>query len=84
MSTSRFHGDEPHNLGRATVVARTEEALKLEIPEVGDDAEWVPKSTLHDDSELDGDAMPGEDGQLVVKAWLAVKRGWAERDEYEW
>jgi hypothetical protein len=39
-----------------------------------DEPTWVPKSALHDDSEV---WKPDQDpGDLVVHEWLAEKRGW--------
>jgi hypothetical protein len=34
---------------------------------------WVPKSVIHDDSEVYKD---GTEGTLVVKDWYAEKEGW--------
>jgi hypothetical protein len=36
---------------------------------------WVPKSQLHDDSEV---FEVGGEGKLVVTRWLADQKGWAD------
>jgi len=36
---------------------------------------WVPKSVLHDDSEVYG---KGHEGKLVVQRWFGEKEGWDE------
>lgn len=36
-------------------------------------SEWIPKSQIHDDSDL---WKEGQDGDLVVKSWLAEQKGW--------
>jgi hypothetical protein len=36
--------------------------------------EWVPKSVIHDDSEV---YEEGGEGTLVVEDWFARKKGWA-------
>lgn len=34
---------------------------------------WIPKSVVHDDSEV---WKEGQEGDLVVKLWFAEKKGW--------
>lgn len=34
---------------------------------------WIPKSVIHDDSEV---YEEGHAGKLVVKRWWAEQRGW--------
>lgn len=36
--------------------------------------EWVPKSQIHDDSEV---YREGDDGRLVITRWIAEQKGWA-------
>lgn len=36
---------------------------------------WIPKSALHDDSEV-YDPKEESRGRLIVKGWFARKRGW--------
>jgi hypothetical protein len=39
-----------------------------------DEPEWIPKSGIHDDSEV---WKVGQDtGTLVVETWVAEKKGW--------
>lgn len=39
----------------------------------------VPKSVIHDDSEV---WKKGQEGKLVVQLWFAVKEGWTDGDSY--
>ena len=34
---------------------------------------WIPKSQIHDDSEV---YKPGTSGKLIVSFWYARKQGW--------
>jgi hypothetical protein len=63
---------EPVSLGTATVKRETPKALLVEVE--GEEM-WVPKSVIHEDSEV----WQGEqdDGELVVKRWWAEKEGQA-------
>jgi hypothetical protein len=36
---------------------------------------WIPKSAIHDDSEV-FNAEENREGLLVVKSWFAKKEGW--------
>jgi len=54
----------------ATAYRETEKALLVKL-ETGDE-KWVPKSVIHDDSEV---YAKGHSGKLVVKGW------WAEKEE---
>lgn len=36
-------------------------------------SEWIPKSQIHDDS---GVWEKDQEGDLVVKGWLAEQKGW--------
>ena len=49
--------------------AGTEKAVLLEV---GPDKYWIPKSVIHDDSDI---WKEGESGVLKVKAWWATKNG---------
>lgn len=61
------------NLGACKVLAATEKALKVQL-EVEDAPRWVPKSQIHDDSEV-FDANHNDEGDLVVTQWFAEKEG---------
>lgn len=57
-----------------TVIRSTEVGVLMLID---NDEVWVPKSGIHDDSEVWIDTDDGEGpGVLIVKDWLAEKRGW--------
>lgn len=62
------------DLGHASVMQETDEALRLLVPEIDMEPIWIPKSGIHDDSEA---WKEDQEGTLVVKDWLAEKRGWA-------
>jgi hypothetical protein len=62
-----FHVDE--------VLAETDAAIKVEIE--GEEV-WVPKSQIHDDSEVYSRASGEGGGMLVVTGWWARKAGLAE------
>jgi hypothetical protein len=68
MDTS---GDEPVVVGDAEPIREKEKALLLNIEGV---ERWVPKSVIHDDSEVW--EMGQKTGSLVVKRWFAAKNGW--------
>jgi hypothetical protein len=53
--------------------AETDKAILVVGDEVPDGKVWVPKSQVHDDSEVFED---GTEGTLIVKAWFAEQRGW--------
>lgn len=57
-----------------TVLAEADKALLIDIPDANDEV-WVPKSAIHDDSEVFDNGDNGE-GMLVVKAWFARQQGW--------
>ena len=69
-------GREPASLGRCTVVACTEKGLKVDPFEPpGAEPYWVPRSVVHEDSDLPGDAVEEDDGELFVFQWWADKEG---------
>jgi hypothetical protein len=44
---------------------------------VGEEEVWVPKSQIHDDSEVFGSKEGlNNEGTLIVRAWLAEKNNW--------
>ncbi len=53
---------------KVTVIRETEAALLLRID--GDD-HWIPKSHIHDDSEVYKD---GTEGELIVSEWIATQK----------
>jgi len=59
------------SLGEGKVLRGTELALLVEL-ETGETV-WIPKSVIHDDSEVyDEDSAEGE---VVVQEWWAKKEG---------
>jgi hypothetical protein len=52
-------------------VGETENAIHVAFP--GRDTAWIPKSQLHDDSEV---YEKGTDGKLVITLWIAREKGW--------
>lgn len=65
--------NEPVSLGEVvSVVRETDKALCVELD--GGVEQWVPKSVIHDDSEVWNAETTGE---LIVKYWWAEKNGLA-------
>ena len=56
------------------VTAKRETAMALLCEIERDDLRWVPKSCIHDDSEV---FKEGDEGELAVKSWWAEKEGLA-------
>ncbi len=63
------------NLGQARVIFGTDKALRVQL-ESEDDPRWIPKSQIHDDSEV-YDNKDNATGDLVVTRWFADKEGLA-------
>ena len=64
--------DETVTLGQVLCKVETEKAILCIIE--GDEI-WIPKSQVHDDSEV---YKKGDEGKLVVTKWFATKQGWEE------
>ena len=60
------------SMGKARVIGSSEKALRVKC-EHG--TMWIPRSAIHDDSEV-FDALNNASGELVVEARLAAKEGW--------
>ena len=56
----------------ATVVAESEKAICVSASDL-DEETWIPKSQIHDDSEV---WKNGQEGDLIVTDWWARKQGW--------
>lgn len=39
---------------------------------------WVPKSQIHEDSEVYKPSGPNSYGRLIVTQWLANEKGWSD------
>lgn len=66
-------GREPFFVGSGRVVNETAKAIRVELDGRADKP-WIPKSAIHDDSEVYG-GEDGQDGELVVERWFAEKEG---------
>lgn len=70
-------GSEPFEYPENVFVKRaTDKALLLDLGEDGGEI-WIPKSVVHDDSEV-YDASEHNAGKLVVFKWFARKQEWAD------
>lgn len=58
------------DIGDAITIRTTEKAILVRLVDHEDRELWVPKSQIHDDSEVYGD---GHEGVLVVSEWFAKK-----------
>lgn len=67
---------EPQPLGEAVCCAETPKAIQVLLIDDGEDKLWIPKSVVHDDSEVYGLASDRNEGQLVVQKWWAEKEGY--------
>ena len=61
------------DLGNGEVKAATEGALLIKL-DSGDEV-WIPRSVIHEASELPEDADEGDGGEISVKTWWADKEG---------
>lgn len=77
-------GREPFVVGSGEKLRETDKAILVDLrgkpDEFGGTSShemWVPKSVLHDDSEIYGSEIDsgGKDGKLVVFSWWAAKQG---------
>ena len=62
--------DAKVSLGAGRAIKETEKAVLIETKEHAE--LWVPKSQIHDDSEV---FEEGTSGRVVVRAWWARKEG---------
>lgn len=63
------------SLGQARAVGETPKALAVQLAD--GEERWIPKSQLHDDSEVFSCDDDESEGELVVKRWWAEKEGLA-------
>jgi hypothetical protein len=66
----RDNDPEPVSQGDAVAIAETDKALLVEID---GDEKWVPKSVIHDNSEV---WKKGDEGTIVVEGWWGRAEGW--------
>jgi hypothetical protein len=64
--------DTPINCGKHLVLRKTEKAILVSDDTTGE-PKWIPKSVIHDNSEI---WKTRQQGDLVVKQWFAEKQGW--------
>ena len=62
------------SLGDGEVVAASDAALRIKL-ESGDTL-WIPKSVIHDDSEV-WDDEDNSYGEVIVQSWFAEKEALA-------
>ncbi len=62
------------NLGKGTAVAASPVALRIRFNDAKIGTRWVPKSVLHDDSEV-YQLSSDPDGKVIVMEWWADKEG---------
>lgn len=59
---------------KAKVLYVADKSVKFRTVEYGE--QFIPKSQIHDDSEVHGKSKVGKVGKLVITSWLAEQRGW--------
>lgn len=65
---------EPFGVDEATCIRETNDAILVDAT-LFDEPQWVPKSGVHPDSDVQEE---GDEGTLFVEGWLAEDRGWSE------
>ena len=73
---SKRDGNETTFTVEDAIIVRHLERSMLVDADIFDDRQVIPYSQIHDDSELWKESDEGERGNLVVKRWLAKKKGW--------
>lgn len=75
---------EPFSLGRGRVIRSSALAVLVDLekykPAAMKDGRWIPKSQIHDDSEVYR-GETGETGEVVVTAWWAEMQAWIVGDD---
>lgn len=61
------------SLGNVQVVGGTRDALKIMLDDLS--VRWIPRSVVHEDSDVPPDARNGDEGELFVAQWWAEKEG---------
>ena len=65
--------DEHYVLDDAKAVAESQSKLALRVKTREKGEFWVPKSVIHDDSEV---YEKGHEGKLCIQLWWCEKQGW--------
>ena len=64
-------GRNPYLVGIAKCIRETDKAIGVKIKgKPPGSIVWIPKSVVHDDSEVYGN---GHEGKLIVQRWFAEK-----------
>jgi len=62
------------------IVAETDLAVLVVSPDLEDLTDdgklWIPKSAIHEDSEVFAKGDAGGPGIFIMKMWFAEKQGW--------
>jgi hypothetical protein len=64
---------DSESLGQGKVIKATDKALQVELTDLGE-TRWIPRSVIHDDSEV-YDEGENKEGEVVVKQWWANQEG---------
>lgn len=70
-------GKEPCSMGHGRCIRETDRAILVDFGDEDDDGGeevWIPKSVVHDDSEVYED---GGTGEVIVETWWAEANGHA-------
>lgn len=66
---------DPHAIDDCLVIAETSKAILVRYGDAGKPEQaWIPKSQLHDDTEV---WEKDDEGTCVVSGWFAQQKGWA-------
>lgn len=69
--------DEPFVLPDAECIGESARAIRVSAPDLLDPV-WLPKSVVHEDSEVWDFSEEGKGpGDLLVARWFAEKEAWA-------
>ena len=59
------------SLGQGIAIAESEKAIKVVLEDLHQHC-WIPKSQIHDDSEVYN--MKNAEGEVIVTAWFAREK----------
>lgn len=69
---ARNEDDEGVRFEETKVVAQTDRAVLVKGEAFDDGELWIPRSVIHDDSEV---WKQGDQGRLILKGWWARENG---------
>lgn len=67
-------GDQPISLGTGMLIKERDKSILVSLEDGDGEEMWIPKSVIHDDSEVYGDGEDEQEGNVVVKKWWAEER----------